>query len=382
MSNSNRNSSKHIKLFLPGPTEVRPEILAAQTTWMVGHRMPECAELIGRIEPKLKQVFRTESRVFISASSGTGLWEAASRNCVAKKVLHCVSGAFSSRWVDVSQANGKEVEVLDVPWGDPILPEMVTELLATGEFDALAVVHNETSTGVTNPIKEIATAVRALPNGNDIIIMVDTVSGVSGAELAFDAWDLDVALTSSQKAFALPAGLAFAAVSDRAMAKAKSVPNRGYYFDFLTMEKYLNKNQTFATPAISLLFALDKQLDDMLSETIEGRWERHIAMRDFTLAWAKSRGFALFATDEAYASPTVTNLHNSLNMDIGALNNFLRERGMILSNGYGNLKGKCFRIGHMGDWQLADIKELLANVDDFLRQEGLFTAVETQTSAV
>ena len=343
---------------------------------MVGHRMPECADLIGRIEPKLQQVFRTKARVLISASSGTGLWEGASRSCVAKKVLHCVSGAFSSRWAEVSEMNGKEVEVLDVPWGAPVLPEMVTAKLAEGDFDAVAFVHNETSTGVTNPVQAIAQAIRALPNGDDIIIMVDSVSGVSGAELEVDAWDLDVVLTSSQKAFALPPGLAFAAVSDRALAKAKTVPNRGYYFDFVTMDKYLQKNQTFATPAISLLFALDKQLDDMLAEGVEARWARHTAMRDVTLAWAEARGFELFATAVEYASPTVSNLHNSLNVDISALNAFLRQRGMILSNGYGDLKGKCIRIGHMGDWQVADIEELLANVDDFLRQEGLLTAVD------
>lgn len=371
MSDLNRNSSKHIKLFIPGPTEVRAEILDAQTAWMTGHRMPECAELIGRIEPKLQQVFRTTAPVLISASSGTGLWEGASRSCVRHKVLHCVSGAFASRWAEVSEMNGKEVEVLEVPWGTPVTPEAVTERLATGEFDAVAVVHNETSTGVTNPIKEIAAAIRALPNGEEITIMVDTVSGVTGAELEFDAWDLDVALTSSQKAFALPPGLAFAAVSARALAKAQTIPNRGYYFDFVTIEKYLQKNQTFATPAISLLFALDKQLDDMLAEGIEARWARHMAMRDVTLAWAEERGFALFATDKAYASATVSNLHNSLNIDISGLNSFLRQRGMILSNGYGDLKGKCIRIGHMGDWQVADIEELLANVDDYLRQEGL-----------
>jgi predicted phosphoserine aminotransferase len=371
MSDFTGNSSKHIKLFIPGPTEIRPEILAAQTEWMIGHRMPECADLIGRIHPKLQQTFRTQARVLISASSGTGLWEGAARSCVRHKVLHCINGDFAGRWADVSAMNGKEVERLEIPWEQPILPEQVTARLAAGDFDAVAIVHNETSTGVTNPIKEIAAAIRALPNGDDIMIMVDTVSGVTGAELEFDAWDLDVALTSSQKAFALPPGLAFAAVSDRAIARARTVPNRGYYFDFVTMDKYLQKNQTFATPAISLLFALDKQLDAILAEGMEARWARHHAMREVTLAWAEKRGFALYPADKAYASVTVSNLHNSLNMDISALNAFLRQRGMVLSNGYGTLKGKCFRIGHMGDWQVADIEELLANVDDYLREVGL-----------
>ena len=209
MSNSARNAQKHIKLYIPGPTEVRPEILDAQTAWMVGHRMPECIDLIERIMPKLKKVFFTDQRVLITASSGTGMWEAAIRNTVNKKALNCVNGAFADRWRHVTEANGKANEVLEVEWGKPILPEMVSERLASGEFDAITVVHNETSVGLTNPIKEIAEAVRQAPNGDEIMILVDSVSGLSGARLEFDAWDIDVALTASQKAFALPAGLSF-----------------------------------------------------------------------------------------------------------------------------------------------------------------------------
>nr|HMT22595.1 hypothetical protein [Promineifilum sp.] len=164
MNNSNQNSGehssprsdRHVKLFIPGPTEVRAEILDAQAQWMVGHRMPECADLVGSILPKLSKVFSTQQTVLITASSGTGLWEAAVRNCVGKKVLTCVNGAFAERFSDVAGLNGKEMEVLSAPWGQPILPEQVVERLSSGEFDAVTVVHNETSTGVTNPIKEIA----------------------------------------------------------------------------------------------------------------------------------------------------------------------------------------------------------------------------------
>ena len=259
---------------------------------MIGHRMPECADLIGSIHPKLQQVFMTKSRVLINASSGTGMLEAAVRNLVGRKVLNCINGAFSKRQHEIAVANGKACEVVETAWGQAIVPEMVLDKLATGEFDTITMVHNETSTGVTNPIKEIAAAIRSLPNGEDIMIIVDSVSGMAGVRLEFDAWDLDVALTSSQKAFALPAGLAFCAVSDRAMAKAATVPNRGYYFDYLVLDKYLQKNQTPATPAVSLLFALDQQLSDMLEEGMENRFARHLAMRDRTIEWAKSRGFA------------------------------------------------------------------------------------------
>ncbi len=369
MSDSIRNSSKHIKLYIPGPTEVRPEILDAQAEWMVGHRMPECIDLVGRIQPKLQKVFATNRRILISASSGTGFWEGAVRNCTDKKVLNCVNGAFSDRWRDVTELNGKDNEVLEVEWGQPILPEMIVERLAKGGFDAVTVVHNETSAGVESPIKEIAEAIRSMPGGNDIMILVDSVSGLSGARLEFDAWDLDVVLTSSQKAFALPAGLAFCAVSERAMAKAATVKNRGYYFDFISLDKSMAKNQTPATPAISLLFALDRQLDDMMAEGMEGRFARHLAMRDMTIAWAKSHGFELLAP-EGYESPTVTCIKNNKGIDISALNNFLRERGMILSNGYGTrLKNVTFRIAHMGDLQPTDMEELFSAVDDYLAQQ-------------
>ncbi len=372
MNTSNPDSSKHssvrpdkhVKLFIPGPTEVRPEILDAQAQWMIGHRMPECADLIGSILPKLSQVFFTNQTVLITASSGTGLWEAAVRNCINKKALTCVNGAFASRFSDVVGLNGKDMEILSVPWGQPVLPEQIVERLSTGEFDAVTVVHNETSTGATSPIKEIAQAIRAMPGGEDIMILVDSVSGLSGARIEMDAWDLDVVLSSSQKAFALPPGLAFCAVSDRAMAKAKTVPARGYYFDFISLAKSIAKNQTPATPAVSLLYALDLQLDNMMTEGMENRFARHLAMRDRTLEWSKSKGFEIFVTP-GYESPTVTCLANNLEIDISALNKYLRGHGMIISNGYGDLKGKTLRIAHMGDIQMYEMEELFAAMDGF-----------------
>jgi predicted phosphoserine aminotransferase len=372
MRNSIRRGSQHIKLFIPGPTEVRPEILEAQTQWMIGHRMPECADLFARIQVKIRQVFKTRSRVYINASSGTGLQEAAIRNCTSKKVLNCVNGAFADRWRQVTEANGKDNAVLEVEWGQPILPELVVEQLSRGDFDAVTIVHNETSTGLTNPIGEIARAVRQMPGGDGLMLLVDSVSGLSGANLEFDAWDLDVVLTSSQKAFALPAGLAFCAVSDRALEKARTVPHRGYYFDFLELEKYLLRNQTPATPAISLMFALDRQLNDMLDEGIDNRLARHLAMRDMTINWISSRKFGLFAS-EGYRSATITCARNNLGIDISALNRYLRHHGFIISNGYGQLKEKTFRIAHMGDIHAVDLAQLFGAIDDFLRQNGTKT---------
>lgn len=366
MSDIARNSGKHIRLFIPGPTEVRPEVLDAQTAWMIGHRMPECADLFAEIQRKLRQVFATEQRVYVNASSGTGLQEAAIRNCSSKRVLNCVNGAFADRWREVTEGNGKPNDVLSFEWGQPVTPGAVADRLQDGEFDAVTIVHNETSTGVTSPIREIAQAVRRIPGGEDIMILVDSVSGLSGAPLEFDAWDLDVAFTSSQKAFALPAGLAFAAVSDRALERAAGVSQRGYYFDFLLLEKYLKRNQTPATPAISLMYALDRQLDDMLAEGMQKRFARHLAMRDRTIAWAAEHDFSLFA-EQGSESATVTCLNNDRGLDIAELNQFLRSKNMIISNGYGPLKGKNFRIAHMGDTQMHDLEQLLNAIAAFLQ---------------
>jgi len=332
---------------------------------MIGHRMPECVDLVASIAPKLRQVFRTERPVFIAASSGTGMQEAAVRNTVRRRALNCVNGAFADRWRQVTEANGKENEVLEVQWGQPVLPDQVASRLSSGLFDAVTIVHNETSTGVLSPIAEIASAIRALPNGDEIIILVDAVSGVAGAQLEFDDWDLDVVLTSSQKAFALPPGLAFCAVSERAMRRAASVENRGYYFDFLVHEKYMRKNQTAATPAISLLYALDEQLNDFMAESMEGRWQRHLDLQAQTALWLGSAGFNIFAAKD-YRSPTVTCVSNNLGVDIGQLNKFLRSRGMIISGGYGKLKDETFRIAHMGDTTSSEMAALFAAIDSFL----------------
>lgn len=355
----------HKYLLLPGPVEVRKEILEAQTAWMIGHRSTAFAELFARLQTKLKQAFLTQYRVFIHGSSGTGLWEGASRNCVRddRRVLHLVGGAFSDRWAKISADNGKLVDTIDVDWGQAHTAEMVADALKKAHYDAVMAVHNETSTGVTNPIKEIGEVVRQY---DDTLFIIDTVSGFLGAELRVDEWGVDMALTSSQKAFALPPGIAFAAVSDRVIARAKQVKQRGYYFDFVEIEKSLQKNNTPATPPISLMFAADKQLDDILAEGLENRWARHLQMRDTTHAWALSRGFGLFA-QEGYRSPTVTTVDNrQKGINVDDLAKFMSGKGFTIDKGYGEIKGQTFRIAHMGDTQPAVIDEVLAYIDEFI----------------
>jgi predicted phosphoserine aminotransferase len=361
------NRNGHLKLVIPGPVEVRPEILEAQTEWMIGHRSTAFAELMARLQPKLRQAFCTASRVFISGSAGTGLWEGASRNCIrdGRKALHLVGGAFSERWAKVSQANGKQVDVIEVEWGQGHTPEMVEDALKRESYDVVCVVHNETSTGVINPLQEIAEVVRQY---EDTLFLVDTVSGILGAELRVDEWGIDIALTSSQKAFGLPPGLAFASISDRVLERAAQVENRGYYFDFIEIDKSLEKNNTPYTPPISIMFAADKQLDYILAEGLENRWERHLQMRQVTHNWALSNDFGLFAP-EGYRSPTVTSVDNRIrNIDVNEMAKFMVGKGFTMDKGYGKIKGTTFRIAHMGDMSINLLEEVLSGLDEFLER--------------
>jgi predicted phosphoserine aminotransferase len=355
----------HVRLYIPGPTEVRRDILEEQARWMIGHRGADFEALYASAQGKLRQLFYTNSRVLVSTSSGTGLWEGASRNCVRddRRVLHLVNGSFSERWADVSQRNGKQVDVLDVDWGKAHKPEQLAEALKKQAYDAVAIVLNETSTGVKNPLEAMVEVIRQYP---DTLILVDAVSILGGYKIDFDGLGLDVLLTSTQKAMGLPPGLAFAAVSDRALERATQVPHRGYYFDFIELDKMGQKNNTPATPNISLLYATDKQLDYMLAEGLEARFARHARMAEMTRAWALGAGFQIFS-EEGYHSPTVTTVDNGRNVEVKAMNKFLKARGMTLSDGYGKLKQRTFRIAHMGDLQPEHMQELFDALDAFLK---------------
>jgi aspartate aminotransferase-like enzyme len=350
-------------LFVPGPVDVNPEVLNAQTQAMLPHRSAEFEEIFHRTESKARQVFFTENRVFLTASSGTGLQEAAVRNFANARVLNCTNGAFGNRWHDVANSNGKQADKLDVPWGEPVTPELVADALKGKKYEILTVVHNETSTGLQNPVGEIADAVRTV--SPETLICVDAVSSLSGSKIETDVWGLDFVLTSSQKALAIPPGLGLAATSDRALARAKDVENRGWYFDLVRMEKHRTTNSTPATPATSLINALDFQLDRILAEGLEARFDRHAAMAARVQTWALERGFGLFAP-EGYRSKTVTTVVNTREINFAELNAFLVARDIRLANGYGALKGKTFRIAHMGELTLDDIENLLAAVDEFL----------------
>lgn len=359
------SQQSHIKLFIPGPVETRPEILAAQTAPMIGHRSPEYTALHASLVPKLRPMFGTQGRIFIVTSSGSGLQEAAVRNCVQERCLCLVNGAFGQRWHQVALANGKQADDLQVEWGNGIQPELVEEQLQKAEYDAVTVVFNETSTGTLNPVPEIAEMLRAYPR---TLLLVDAVSAAAGVEIQADDWGVDVCLTSSQKAIALPPGLALCSVSDRAMERAATVANRGWYFDFLVYEKSAAKNNTPATPAISLMRALDAQLDAIQAEGWPNRFARHQELMQQVHAWVEASGFGFFA-EIGYRSPTVTAVANTREIDVDGLNEYLRQRNMVISNGYGPLKGKTFRIAHMGDATSQDLTELLDTIDTYLGEQ-------------
>jgi predicted phosphoserine aminotransferase len=355
------------RFFLPGPTEVLPEILAAQTRPMIGHRGKSMEQLLAQVGPGLQRIFRTVRPVYISSSSATGLMEAAVRNCGGKRILSLVNGAFSERFFKIAQANGCEATALEVPLGQVHRPDQVAGALTKGSYDAVTVVHSETSTGALNPIEELAKVVRA---AGDVLLLVDSVTGVAGARVETDAWDLDFVLTGSQKALALPPGLALGVAQPRAIERAKRTTNRGTYFDLVEFENYIVKNQTPNTPALSLLYALAAQVVRIEKEGIEGRWARHLAMASRTWRWAeelRARGTAIgVLSPEGYRSPTVTCLTLPPGKKGSEVNEAMKARGFTISAGYGSLKDSTIRIGHMGDHTVAELEVLLASLEEVL----------------
>jgi len=353
--------------FLPGPTEVTADVLAAQTRPMIGHRGKGMEDLLARIQPRLQRVFRTERPVYISSSSATGLMEGALRNGARRRVLSLVNGAFSDRFHKIALACGLEADVLEAEWGGIHTPDRLADALKGGNYDAVTVVHSETSTGALNPIAELAKVTHA---AGDVVLLVDSVTGVAGQPVESDAWNLDCVLTGSQKAFALPPGLAFGVAQPNILERAAAKGARGVYFDFLEFEKFTLKNQTPNTPAVSLLYALDQQLERMDAETITARWARHAAMAQRTWAWAEEmtrRGLPVgVLAPEGHRSWTVTCLTVPPGKKGSEVNAAMKARGITISAGYGKLKDATIRIGHMGEHTLPELERVLTALEEVL----------------
>lgn len=352
-----------MRLFIPGPVEVSDKTFRAMCQPMIGHRGSDFKALYASTQEPLKKLFGTTRPVFLSTSSAWGVMEGAVRNLCRKKILNCMCGAFSDKWHNVSLRCGMEAEAARVPWGQPITPELVREKLSHGGFDALTLIHNETSCGLRNPLREIAAVVREFP---EVMLIVDCVSSFSTEQMAMDELGIDVLLTGSQKALALPPGLALFAVSERAMQKAAQTPGRGYYFDFEEFQKNAEGSMTPSTPAISLIYALRSKLEDIEAEGMQARFDRHARLNALVHDWVRERGFGFFAA-EGYRSVSLTCIENTREVDVAAWLKRLREKhGYVIDGGYGKLKGRTFRISNMGDPTEEDIRGLLAALDDTL----------------
>jgi aspartate aminotransferase-like enzyme len=354
------------KLFIPGPVQVSDKTFRAMCQPMIGHRSGDFKKLYASVHPRLQELFGTTQPVFLSTSSAWGVMEGAIRNLVGTgKVLNCMNGAFSDKWFDVSKKCGKEAVALQVEWGQPIRGEQIRAQLQQGGFEAVTVIHNETSTGVMSDIREIAEAVNEFP---DVLLVVDSVSSFSVVPLPMDELGIDVLLTGSQKALAMPPGLALFSASKRAMERAATVKGRGYYFDFLEFAKNQAEDMTPSTPSISHIYALQSKLDDIFTEGVATRHARHAELNMLVHDWVRARGFDFFAP-EGYRSKSLTCVANSRNIDVAALVAALKTRhDLLIDGGYGKLKGQTFRLSNMGDETRETITALLAALDDCLPQ--------------
>ena len=349
------------RFFLPGPTEVHPEVLAAQNAEMIGHRGPAIKELMASIEAGLKPVFVTDRPVIVSTSSATGMMEAALRNGVLDgKVLSLVTGAFSSRFAEIGISCDFDVDVWEVTWGEVQSPDELAERLERNRYDAVTLSHSETSTGSLHDLEAVA---RVVGEHDDTLLLVDSVTGIGGVETRPDDWGIDFILTGSQKALALPPGLAFGLASDKMMERSRQARGRGWYFALDRLMDELEGNQTPATPALSLLYALDLQLDRIAAESMAARWQRHLDMQQRTFDWvnelkAAGAGIDVFAA-EGHRSPTVTCIAIPGGGSASTVVAAMAERGWVIGGGYGKLEESTIRIGHMGDHTVAELDGLL-----------------------
>lgn len=359
----------HVKLHIPGPVEVSEKTFKALCSPMIGHRGQGFKDLYTKIQPQLQQLLSTKQLVYLSTSSAWGVMEGAIRNLVSKKVLNCMCGAFSDKWFDVSKKCGKQAEALQVDWGSPIRAEAVDKKLATGEFDALTFIHNETSTGVMSPLAEIAGLKKKYP---DVMFIVDSVSSMTAVPLKFDELGIDVLLAGTQKAFALPPGTAVFACSKAALAKAATIKDRGYYFDFAEFQKNAEQSMTPSTPSIPHIYALSSKLDEFFAEGLENRYARHAKTNQMTRDWAAKHGFTLFA-EKGFESVTLTCVNNGAKpggrtIDVAKLQKLTKDQGFLIDGGYGKIKGTTFRISNMGDETETTMGQLFAAMDKSMAQ--------------
>lgn len=354
--------SEPIRYFFPGPTYVLEEVRAALTAEVAPHRSAEGKALYGRLAAKLPPVFRTAGEVYLATGSSTLIMEAALVSLVEGEALHLVNGAFSERWAEIAETHGRRADRLAVPWGEVVEPDLVRAALRRQRYAAVTVVHNETSTGVVNPIAEIA---RAVAEESDALLLVDAVSSLAAAPVETDAWGLDLVLAGVQKGLAVPPGLTVFSLSERAAERAARVGRRGYYTDLLRYRAKHRQGGPITTPAISLCRALDRQLDRILAEGLEARWARHRALAERVATWAERSGCA-FAACARGRSATVSCLRPPPGVAAAKIVADAAARGFVLGGGYGEWKASTFRIGHLGEVRMVDLDRLLEALDEVL----------------
>ena len=351
------------KLFIPGPTHVSDDILESLSTPQIGHRTPEISDLINYLVTGIQNILYTNNHIYLVSHAATGLWEMGTKNSVRKGVLHAVNGAFSSKWALSSELNGFNVKRVDFEWGHGISVDEIDKYLSTGKFDVFAMVHNETSTGAMSDLNKISQLLK--DKYPDVIWLVDAVSSMCGVKIEVDKLGIDFLLSSTQKAWGLPAGFSICSVSERLLDISKSILDKGYFLDLHTYEKYYLKNQTPTTPSIPHMYALKKMIKKINDEGLENRWQRHKDMAKVVREWAISHNQGFFTKNDAL-SFTLTCIRNVKEWDINTINEKLLSKGYRMDRGYGKYKGIAFRIPHMGNIYINDLNEYLGAFDEVI----------------
>lgn len=349
-------------LRIPGPTSLPPTVREAGARQMVNHRGPEFKELLFRLQAGMKPYFGTEGDIAILTSAGTGGLEAAVVNTLSPgdRVLAVSIGAFGDRFAKIAEAYGASVDKVAAEWGWAAAPDEVAEKLATADYKAVLLTHNETSTGVMNPIADLAAAIRA--TAPDTLILVDTVSSLGAVPFAMDEWGLDVVATASQKAWMAAPGLAMVAASERAWTAMESATMPRFYLDLRRHRDAMRDGETPWTPAIAVAFQVDEGIRLMQAEGQAGVFARHIACAAATQAGLEALGFQLFA-DKANRSRTVTAAWIPDGLDWKAFNGDVKKRGVVLAGGQGKLTGRVFRVGHLGSVTLDEIVDAIETLE-------------------
>ena len=350
-------------LFTVGPVHVADDTIASMSKPMITHRCKEYKELHGNIVEKVRKTLDTDMDVFLVAGSASVLLEGAIRNGAKDRTLGITGGSFGNRSIEIAELNGKTVDKVQVPWGAAIRPEHIADKV-TKDTELVHWVSNESSTGVLSDSVALAEEVRK--QNPDALIMVDAVTSAMAADLNLPKLQPDALVFGTQKALALPPGLAIAVVSERMLEKSKVAVNKGFYTDFVKLKKNADDNYALTTPPVSLLYALDYQLDKILEEGMSARYRRHDEMAKLVQDWAEKKFNGLFP-EEGYRSRTI-GVVNRGDLDFDAFHTALKAKGYEISNGYGEVKSSTFRIGHMGDTTPDMIKKLISAMDEVLEE--------------